>query len=126
MLKKIKLYRHKLLLFMFVFFLQSCSNITTLYQTKKLYYGQSSGDIVKKLGNPSEKKIINMSSEIYVYYVHSSIFDLFLNSEKFPYIGFYPFNRTGKEFWVVLNNGKLKTSGYVKDFGKYSNNIILN
>ncbi len=114
---KVKLYKHKLL-FMFVFFLQSCFKVTTYHQTKKLYYNQDSIDIVKKLGSPTEKKIIDINKEIYVYYVYSSIFDLVLNIEKFPYIGFYPLNRTGKEFWIILNNEKLKSSGYAKDFGK--------
>lgn len=119
-MKSFIFYKHKLVLFMLVFFLPSCSGIVTYYQTKGLFYGQDSKSILKAFGSPAEKKIIGKNKEIYVYYVHSSIFDMLLNSERFPYIGFYPLNRTGKEFWIVMNGGQLESSGYAGDIGKYS------
>lgn len=114
-----------LLYFFIVLILQSCGGITTTYHINRLNYGLDNKNIVKLMGKPAEKKIINENEKIYVYYIHSSVFDLFLNPERFPYIGFYPLNRTGKEFWIVLNNDELESSGYkndIKIFNNFNNN----
>lgn len=111
----------KIIYIFIMLLLQSCaSSITTPYQINRIFYGQSEKSIIKTMGSPAERKIINEDEKIFVYYIHSTIFDLFFNIERFPYLGFYPINRTGKEFWIILKNNRLKSSGYVKDLNKYN------
>jgi hypothetical protein len=74
----------------------------------------SSKEVIKVMGRSDEKKL-GFGKNILVYYLHSSIFDLFF-SKNFPYIGPYPFNRTGKEYWVVLKDDKVVAFGYLSDF----------
>jgi hypothetical protein len=90
------------------------------YSLNKLSVNQNISEVNKILGGPAEKKIYG-EYEIFIYYIHSSIFDLFFNSARFPYIGPYPINRTGKEYWVVFKNSKLIASGFASDFDKYKN-----
>jgi hypothetical protein len=76
----------------------------------------SEQEVKAVMGNSDEKKVY-YDKNILVYYVHNSIFDMIF-AKNFPYIGFFPFNRTGKEFWVVLKDGGVIASGYAGDFGK--------
>ena len=64
--------------------------------------------LIKEIKLDLEKNDEN--KEIYIYYVHDSILDLFL-TPRFPFIGFYPINRTGEEFWLLFEyNSLVKTS----------------
>ena len=97
--------RHFIFCTIVCFMLSSCC-ILTNNATKKLYFNQSKEEVEQILGKPDAKAVF-YSKEYYVYYIHSDIYDLFLNRSKFPYIGIYPFLRTGKEFWVVFENNNL-------------------
>lgn len=91
-------------------FLTSCGGILSNYTINKLEYGQSQREVERLLSKPAEKRIVDENKEIYIYYVHDSILDLFL-SPRFPFIGFYPINRTGEEFWLLFEyNSLVKTS----------------
>lgn len=109
-------------------FLQSCSSsINTTYSLNNLRYGMSKNDVINNIfkSKPTEKKIIGKDKEIYVYYIHSSLFELFLNKEKFPYIGFYPLNRTGREYWLLFDNKEgLIKSAYAKEWNILKQNNI--
>ncbi|MBR2141386.1 MAG: hypothetical protein IJ853_03430 [Rickettsiales bacterium] len=112
--------RAKCLVFL-VFLLQSCYSVNSNYSLNKLKYGLSEEEIRKNVFScePAEKNIVDETKVVYVYYIHSSIFDLIFNSERFPYIGFYPINRTGKEYWLLVDkkDGLIK-SGYAKNWNK--------
>ena len=107
------------------FLLVSCSSIGISSSLTKIEYGMSKDEVVNKVfkTKPMEKKIISKDQEIYVYYVHSSLFDFIFNKERFPYIGFYPLNRTGREYWLLfdLKQGLVK-SGYANEWNKLKNN----
>lgn len=90
-------------------FLTGCFPLTNI-SINKLYYKQPKNEVLKIMGNPSEKKIY-YTKEYYVYYIHRDIFDLFINTSKFPYFGIYPLLRTGKEFWIIFDNNELVSFG---------------
>jgi len=95
-----------------IFLLFICVGCTPkfIYSSNNLQKGLSKTDVVDSFGEPSERRIFNRN-DVYVYYLHNSIFDLIF-SNKFPYIGFFPLNRTGKEYWIVFDeNGRLKYFG---------------
>lgn len=83
---------------------------TTNYTTKKLYYKQPKEEVLKIMGKPFSKKAF-YTKEYYVYYIHNDIFDLIITTSKFPYFGFYPFMRTGKEFWIIFENEEIISFG---------------
>ena len=90
--------------------LSSCA-LNTNYSLNKLYYGQNKEEVVRIMNTPSSKRILDKNKEVYIYYLHDSILDLFLTS-RFPFIGFYPINRTGKEIRLYFENNELvKTVG---------------
>lgn len=76
-------------------------------------------DVIDKIGNPYSKKAF-YNKEYMVYYVYDDIFGLFFTKERFPFIGFYPFLRTGTEYWVILEDDKVVAFGSAKNF---ANNI---
>jgi hypothetical protein len=84
--------------------------------TNNLDVSMTKQDVIKVMGHNDEKRLIQ-GDEVLVYYMHNSVFDLFF-TKSFPFVGFYPFNRTGKEFWIVLKDGKVASFGYPADFGK--------
>ena len=96
--------------------LTSCFPLHTKV-SNKLYYNQSSNDVIEKIGQPDFSQRY-YSKEIYGYYVHDSIFDLFINTKKFPWIGFYPFLRTGKEFYIILDDNKVVAYGLKSNFSQ--------
>lgn len=96
--------------------LTSCFPLHTKV-SNKLYYNQSSKDVIEKIGQPGFSQRY-YSKEIYGYYVHDSIFDLFINTKKFPWIGFYPFLRTGKEFYIILDDNKVVAYGLKSNFSQ--------
>ena len=109
------------IIMLFMLFLQSCSpSICTTYSLNKLKYGLSKEEVVNSVfgSKPFEKKIVDGNKEIYVYYIHTSIVDLIL-TKKFPYIGLYPLNRTGREYWLLFDDkdGLIK-SAYGDEWGK--------
>lgn len=106
----------KILLMLFL--LSGCFPLTNV-SINKLQYKQSKEEVTKIMGNPAEKKMY-YTKDYYVYYVHRDIFDLFITKSKFPYFGFYPFMRTGKEFWVVFDNNELVSFGNKEN---YSNDL---
>ena len=85
--------------------ISSCAP-TSKYSLNKLYYGQSKDDVVDIMGNAYTKRILDKDKEMYIYYVHDSVLDLILTS-RFPFIGFYPINRTGKEVYLYFENDRL-------------------
>jgi hypothetical protein len=84
--------------------------------TNDLKKSMSEQEVETVMGKSEEKKVY-YNKNILVYYVHNSIFDMIF-SKNFPYIGFFPFNRTGKEFWIVLEDEGVVAFGYAGDFGK--------
>lgn len=99
-----------LLILSTVLLLSSCA-LNTNYSLNKLHYGQTKSEVINIMSAPSSKRILDQNKEIYIYYIHDSILDLFLTS-KFPFIGFYPVNRTGKEIRLYFENNELiKTVG---------------
>ena len=105
--------KYKILLLLL---LTSCFPLHTKI-SNKLYYNQSSKDVLEKIGQPDFSQRY-YSKEIYGYYVHDSIFDLFINTKKFPWIGFYPFLRTGKEFYIILDDNKVVAYGLKSNFSQ--------
>jgi hypothetical protein len=81
-------------------------------------------DVEAVLGQSEEKKIYQ-NKEILVYYLHNSLFDMIF-SKNFPFIGFFPLVRTGKEFWVVLEDGRVTAAGYADNFGRRLGEIANN
>lgn len=108
---------NRFFLYLFViFFLQSCSSVVYRHVTNRLGVGMVKNEVIEAIGSkPVEKRYFG-DSELMVYYIHSSIFDLIF-SKNFPYFGFYPFNLTGEEFWVVLKNDKVESFGYARNYG---------
>ena len=105
-----------------IFSLQSCSDIVYRHVTNNLTIGITKNEVIDTIGSkPVEKRYFG-DSEIMVYYMHSSIFDLIF-SKNFPSFGFYPFNLTGEEFWVVLKNDKVSSFGYAKNYGYSFGNL---
>ena len=86
---------------------------------KKIDVRDTKEQVVEKIGSPYTKKAF-YNKEYMVYYVYDDVFDLFINQTKFPFVGFYPFLRTGKEYWVILEDNKVVAFGLAKNFG---NNI---
>jgi hypothetical protein len=76
-------------------------------------------EVISKIGNPYSKKAF-YNKEYMVYYVYDDIFGLLFTKERFPFIGFYPFLRTGTEYWIILEDDKVVAFGSAKNFG---NNI---
>jgi hypothetical protein len=83
--------------------------------TNDLKKSMSEREVIAIMGNSEEKRSY-YDKNILVYYIHSSIFELIFTKTP-PYIGFFPLNRTGKEFWVILENDKVTAFGYSKNFG---------
>lgn len=110
---KIKSKKTILLLF---FLLVSCFPLHSKI-SNKLYYNQPKEDVKKKMGKPDFSQRY-YSKEIYGYYLHESIYDLFINSKRFPWIGFYPFLRTGKEFYVIFDDDKVVSYGFKSNFSQ--------
>jgi hypothetical protein len=104
-------------------FLASCVNIVHRHTTNELQLGKRREEVMAIMGGEPDEKKIYGSREVLVYYIHSSIFDLFTNGEKFPFVGFYPLFSTGREFWIILNNNRIEAFGYAKDFGNSLKNI---
>ena len=101
----------KYLLILTVGMLLSSCALNTNYSLNKLYYGQSKKEVIRIMNTPSSKRILDKNKEVYIYYLHDSILDLFLTS-RFPFVGFYPINRTGKEICLYFENNELiKTIG---------------
>lgn len=111
----------KIIIFVLLFLITSCSGIGINSSLIKLEYGMSKNEVINDVFKlkPTEKKIVDKDHEIYVYYIHSSLFDFFFNRERFPYVGFYPINRTGKEYWLMFNSkiGLVKSS-YANEWGR--------
>ncbi|MDD2840074.1 MAG: hypothetical protein PHY80_03005 [Rickettsiales bacterium] len=76
-------------------------------------------EVIQKIGNPYSKRAF-YNKEYMIYYVYDDIFGLFFTKDRLPFIGFYPFLRTGSEYWVILEDNKVVAFGSAKNFG---NNI---
>ena len=108
----------KCLCTLLILFLSSCFPLTS-NSLNKIEIGDSKEHVVKKLGKQyTQKGYYNKT--FLVYYVHDSFFEIFFNAKEFPFIGFYPFLRTGKEYWVVIENNKVVSFGNADN---YKNNI---
>lgn len=96
--------------------LSSCGGFIYEQATNKLDGNMDRSEVISRLGTKPFSKKLNGNSEVMVYYTYASIFDLIF-CDRFPYFGFYPFNVSGQEFWIVLENGKVSKFGYAKNFG---------
>lgn len=109
----------KMFTFLFVFILLTACFPVTSNGFKKVNVGDSKKQVVKILGRPTSKKAY-YSKEHYVYYVHQDFFSLFFNIKRFPFVGFYPFLRTGEEYWVIMEDDKVVSFG---SSSNYKNSI---
>jgi len=100
---------------MLIFLLNSCLPLTS-YSLKNVNVSDTKEKVVDTLGKPYTKRIY-YNKEFMVYYIHDSFFSLFFNTKEFPFIGFYPFLRTGTEYWIILEDNKVVASGPAKNFG---------
>lgn len=96
----------KLILLFFVSILLSSCFPLTSNSLKKIHLNDSEKDVTNVLGKPFSKKA-HYSKEQLVYYIHDDFFSIFFNLKKFPFIGFYPLLRTGEEYWIVIEEGKV-------------------
>lgn len=110
---------HKEYTFIALFLLLTACFPLTENGLKKIDVQDTKEQVVDKIGNPYSKKAF-YNKEYMIYYVYDDIFDLFINQTKFPFVGFYPFLRTGKEYWIILEDNKVVAFGLAKNFG---NNI---
>lgn len=101
--------------------LNACFALTP-YSFEYVVPGIDSAEVAKMVGNPYSK-IILPDREILVYYVHPSALSLFITSH-FPFIGFYPLTRTGTEYWVILQNNTVVTSGSVNELQRNLPEIV--
>lgn len=86
---------------------------------KKINVNDTEEHVSKVLGKPFSKKAYY--NKVYlVYYVHDDLFSVFFNFKKFPFVGFSPLLRTGDEYWIAIEDGKVVSFGTAKNFG---NNI---
>lgn len=109
-----KVRQFSLLLVLF-FVLSSCFPVTS-NSLKKININNTEEEVIRILGKPFSKKAY-YTKEYLVYYVHDSFFDVFFNKDQFPFIGFYPILRTGSEYWIIMDNGKVVAFGLSKNFG---------
>lgn len=98
--------------------LSSCFPLTS-NSFKKIKVDDTEERVIKVLGRPTSKRAY-YSKEYMIYYVHDDFFSIFFNMKQFPFVGFYPLLRTGQEYWVILEGGKVVAFGLAKNFG---NNI---
>jgi outer membrane protein assembly factor BamE (lipoprotein component of BamABCDE complex) len=99
-------------------FLLACFPLTS-NSLNKIRVGDSREHVINVLGKQYTKKAY-YSKTYLVYYIHDSFFEIFFNSKEFPFIGFYPLIRTGKEYWVIIDNDKVVSFGNANN---YKNNI---
>jgi len=85
----------------------------------KINVGNSEEDVVMVLGKPFTKKTYR-DRTFMVYYVHDSLADIFFSKDKFPYIGFFPLIRTGREYWIITEGNRVVSFG---DATNYKNSI---
>lgn len=104
--------------FVILTLLSSCFPLTG-NGLKDVNFQDTKEEVIDTIGKPYTKKLF-YNKEYMVYYIHDSIFDLLFSTNEFPYIGFYPFLRTGNEYWVILEDNKVVAVGLAKNFG---NNI---
>jgi hypothetical protein len=88
--------------------LNGCFALTP-YSMKNLNVGMTRKEVRKIMGQPYSCAYGN-GKEYDSYYLHRGVFDLFLDT-NFPFVGFYPLRRTGKEHYVVYKKGKLVSYG---------------
>jgi hypothetical protein len=99
----------------FTFLLSTACAKNFNFMTNDINKLASKQDVEAVLGRSEEKKIYQ-NKEILVYYLHNSLFDMIL-SKNFPFVGFFPLVRTGKEFWIALENERVVAMGYIDNFG---------
>lgn len=104
----------KLFLCVVLITLVSCFPLTS-NSLKKLNVNDSEKDVVKVLGKPFSKKAY-YNKVYWVYYVHDDFFSIFFNFSRFPFVGFSPFLRTGDEYWVIMEDGRVVSFGSAKNF----------
>ena len=108
----------KFLVLILPLLLSACFPLTG-YGVKDINISDTKETVIEKIGQPYTKKAF-YNKEYMGYYVYDDIFSLFLNIKQFPYVGFYPFLRTGVEYWVILEDNKVVAFGSAKNF---NNNI---
>ena len=93
---------------MLLFLTTSCFPLTNK-GLRELKLNDSKQEVIKVMGKPSSTSI-HYNQEYLTYYIHNDFIDLFITG-KFPFIGFYPFLRTGNKYWVILEDNKLISYG---------------
>ena len=110
--------KSKILILLSFLFISACFPLTG-YGLKEININDNKEEVIKKIGKPYTKKSF-YNKEYMVYYVYDDIFSLFFNIKRFPYIGFYPFLRTGEEYWIVLENNKVVAVGSARNLNNYN------
>lgn len=78
---------------------------STYYPTNSLGEGDSRDDVLRIMGNPSRTFLMD-GREFLVYDLSSSMSESVFGKNA-PYLGIAPLTRTGNEYYVVLENGKV-------------------
>jgi hypothetical protein len=102
----------KIIIFFLLFFITACFP-STHRGLNQLQLNDSKTTVIKVMGKPSSTSIL-YDREVMVYYVHEDFADLIF-AKKFPFIGFYPLVRTGKKYWIVLQDNRLVAFGEASD-----------
>lgn len=105
----------KFLFFIILILLTSCFPLTS-NGLKNIKINDNETEVFKKIGKPFSKKAY-YNKTYWVYYVHDDLFSIFSNFRKFPFIGFYPFLRTGEEYWIIIEDNRVVAWGLSKNFG---------
>lgn len=94
--------------------LSGCFPLTS-NSLKKLNVNDNEEQVIKVLGKPFSKKAY-YNKVYWVYYVHDDLFSVFFNIKRFPFIGFSPLLRTGDEYWIIMEDGRVVSFGTAKNF----------
>lgn len=94
-------------------FLAACG--TTYIPTNGLKYGMGRDEAMKTMHAKPVATKAYYNKEFMVYYLHGGFFDYFF-VRKAPFVGFYPLVRTGEEFWIILEDGKIVSFGEAKNY----------
>lgn len=104
-----------LCVFLLTVFITACSPLTS-NAFKKINVNDTQEEVERVLGKPFSKRAY-YNKTFLVYYVYEDFFGIFINQKKVPFVGFPPLLRTGDEYWVILENGKVVAFGLSKNFG---------
>lgn len=102
-------------IFCILFILLSGCFPLTSNSLKKINVNNTEKQVVEVLGKPFSKKAYYNKTYL-VYYIHDDLFSIFFNLKRFPFVGFSPLLRTGDEYWVIMEDGKVVSFGSASNF----------